>query len=71
MTISNNALQLNDDEYVSQVAFYLKDRLVKVKRIKKKFDVSDLDNLKLDTDKVVVFVENAEKKSRHKITLGL
>lgn len=69
--MTNNTLKLNDDEYVSQVAFYLKDRLIKVKRLKNKFNVSDLDNLNWETDKVVCFVENSEKTSRHKITLGL
>lgn len=70
MKISNEALKLNDDEYVSQVAFYLKDRLVKIKRLKNKFGISDL-NLNIKTDKVVCFVENSEKTSRHKVTLDL
>lgn len=70
MKISNSALKLENDEYVSQVAFYLKDRLVKVKRLKNKFSISDLD-LKIDSDKVVCFVENPERTSRHKVTLDL
>lgn len=70
MSITNNALQLDDNEYVSQVAFYLKDKLVKVKRLQKKFDISDLVS-RIETDKVVCFVENPEKSSRHKITLDL
>lgn len=71
MTMQNNALKLNGDEYVSQVAFYLKDKLIKIKRLKKKFDISDLENLQMKTDKVVCFVENSEKTSKHKITLVL
>lgn len=71
MTMQNNSLELNDDEYVSQVAFYLKDKLVKIKRLKKKFDISDLGNLQIETDKVVCFVENSEKTSKHKVTLNL
>ena len=69
MTIQNNALKLDNNEYVSQIAFYLKNKLIKVKRLKEKFNVSDLDNLKIDTDKVICFVENSENTSKHKVTL--
>ena len=71
MTTLNNTLELDNDEHVSQIAFYLKDKLVKVKKIQKRFDISDLDNLKMDTDKVICFIENSEKTSRHKVTLDL
>ena len=67
----NNTLELNNEEYVSQVAFYLKNKLIKVKKIQKRFDISDLDNLKMETDKVICFIENPEKTSRHKVTLDL
>ena len=70
MKISNSVLKLDDNEYVSQVAFYLKDKLVKVKRLPNRFNISDLD-LKIETDKAVCFVENNEKTSRHKVTLDL
>jgi hypothetical protein len=67
----NNTLELNNDEYVSQLAFYLKDKLIKVTKLKKKFDIADLDNLKMNTDKVICYIENSEKTSRHKVTLNL
>jgi len=69
-TLSNN-LELENDEYVSQVAFYLKNKLIKIKKIQKKFDISDLENLKMQTDKVVCFVQNPQKTSRHKVTIDL
>jgi len=71
MQTSNNSLQLDNNEYVSQLAFYLKDKLIKVTKLKNKFNVSDLDNLKMNTDKVVCFVENPQRTSRHKVTLDL
>lgn len=71
MTTSNNALKLEDSEYISQVAFYSKDKLIKVKRFKNKFNISCLDDLKIETDKVVCFVENLEKTYKHKVTLDL
>ena len=71
MSTLKNTLELDDDESVSQVAFYLKNKLIKIKKIQKKFDISDLDNLKMETDKVVCFVENSEKTSRHKVTIEL
>ena len=71
MTTVNNTLELDNDEYVSQLAFYLKDKLIKVTKIKKKFNISDLDNLKMETDKVICFVENSKRTSRHKVTLDL
>lgn len=69
MRLSNN-LKLDDNEYVSQVAFYLKDRLIKVKRFQKKFNVLDLD-INIESDKVVCFIENEEKTSKHKVTVAL
>lgn len=69
MRLSNN-LKLDDNEYVSQVAFYLKDRLIKVKRFQKKFNVLDLD-INIESDKVVCFIENEEKASKHKVTVAL
>lgn len=71
MKLSTNALKLDDDEYISQVAFYLKNKLIKIKRFKNKFNISNLDNLNITTDKIICFVENSEKTSRHKITLDL
>lgn len=70
MKISDNALKLDNNEYISQMAFYLKNKLIKVKRFKRKFNISDLD-LGIETDKVICFVENSEKTSRHKVTLDL
>lgn len=69
MKLSHN-IKLEDNEYVSQVAFYLKDRLVKVKRFPNKFNVLDLD-LKIESDKLICFIENAEKTSKHKVTVAL
>lgn len=69
MKLSNN-IKLEDNEYVSQVAFYLKDRLIKVKRFPDKFNVLDLD-LKIESDKVVCFIKNEEKQSKHKLTVSL
>jgi len=71
MKTLSNSLELDNDEYVSQVAFYLKDKLIKIKKIQKKFDISDLENLKMQTDKVVCFVQNPQKTSRHKVTIDL
>ena len=70
MKTLNNELKLDDDEYVSQIAFYLKNKLIKVKRFENKFNIADL-NLKIETDKVICFVENVEKTSKHKVTLDL
>ena len=71
MSTFKKTLELDNDEYVSQIAFYLKNKLIKIKKIQKKFDISDLDNLKMESDKVVCFVENSEKTSRHKVTIDL
>lgn len=69
MKLANN-ITLEDNEYISQVAFYLKDKLIKVKRFEDRFNVLDLD-LKIPSDKVVCFIENAEKTAMHKVTLEL
>jgi len=63
--------ELSNDEYVSQLAFYLKNKLVKVKKLQKDFELSSLNNLKLETDRIICFVENPAKTSRHKLTLDL
>lgn len=69
MKLAHN-IKLGDDEYISQVAFYLKDRLIKVKRFQKKFNVLDLD-LNIESDKLVCFIENEATTSKHKVTLSL
>jgi len=71
METLKNSLKLDDGEYVSQVAFYLKDKLVKIKRLKNRFSISDIDNLRIESDKVICFVENAENTVRHKVTVAL
>lgn len=70
MNLSDNTFKLEDNEHISQVAFYLRDKLVKVKRFQNKFNINDLVS-KIDTDKIICFVENDEKTSRHKVTLDL